>query len=92
MVAARRASVHRASAGRVGYLHVPDMERLGFSEFHRHWASERTRGGLVVDLRGNGGGHISELLLPRLAQRTLGFEVMRRYVGSPRAYWEVPDG
>jgi hypothetical protein len=78
MVAARRAHVHRASSGRVGYLQVPDMERMGFSEFHRHWAVERARGALLVDLRGNAGGHISELLLPRLAQPSLGFELTGR--------------
>ena len=49
---ARRAEVWAKGAGRVGYLHVPDMERLGFSEFHRHWDQERGRGALVVDLRG----------------------------------------
>ena len=37
----KRAHVHRLSEGTVGYLHVPDMERHGFSEFHRHWAAER---------------------------------------------------
>jgi hypothetical protein len=78
MVAARRAYVHHASSGRVGYLQVPDMERMGFSEFHRHWAVERARGALLVDLRGNAGGHISELLLPRLAQPTVGFELTGR--------------
>lgn len=32
----------------------------------------------LVDLRGNAGGHISELLLPRLAQPSLGFELTGR--------------
>jgi hypothetical protein len=29
------------------HMQVPDMERMGFSEFHRHWAAERARGALV---------------------------------------------
>jgi hypothetical protein len=38
----------------------------------------------VVDLRGNCGGHISELILAKLAQRPLAFDVPRR--GAPTAY------
>jgi tricorn protease len=66
------------------------MERLGFSEFHRHWASERAKRALVVDLRGNSGGHISELLLPRLAHRASGFEVAR--MGTPLMFPEGSAG
>ena len=60
------------------------MERLGFAEFTRAFAAEARRGALVLDLRGNGGGHVSELLLARLAQRQMGFELPRW--GAPEAY------
>ena len=54
------------------------MERTGFSEFWRHFPDEVRKGALVVDLRGNVGGHISELLLAKLAQRPLAWDVPRR--------------
>lgn len=72
-----RSKVHEESKGRLGYLHIPDMGARGFSEFHRGFLSEVRREGMVVDLRFNGGGHISDLLLEQLARRRLGFDQTR---------------
>ena len=72
-----RARVHKLSDGRLGYLHIPDMGARGFSEFHRGFLSEVRREGMVVDLRFNGGGHVSDLLLEQLARRRLGFDQTR---------------
>ena len=76
-VESNRAWVHRQSGGRVGYLHVPDMMSAGFAEFHRHFRGECDRDGLVVDVRYNRGGHVSELLLEKLARRRLGYVLAR---------------
>ncbi len=72
-VEANRARVHAATDGRVGYLHIPDMGPNGFSEFHRYFPAEVDREGLVVDVRWNGGGHVSQLLLEKLARRRVGY-------------------
>ena len=69
-----RARVHGATAGRVGYVHVPDMERLGFSEFHRHFLTESQLPGLILDVRANPGGSVSELLLQKITQRRQGMQ------------------
>ena len=85
MIRDRADRVHALGAGAVGYLHLPDMERFGYSEFWRRFASASPgRDALVVDFRGNGGGHISELILAKLAQRPLAWDVPRR--GSPERY------
>ena len=83
-VESNRRRVHEASEGRVGYVHVPDMGPRGFAEFHRGWLLEAHRDGLVVDVRFNGGGHVSELLLEKLARRRLAY-VVERY-GEPKPY------
>ena len=57
-----RARVHRETRGKVGYVHVPNMGPLGFSEFHRYYSMEVEHDGLIVDVRHNGGGHVSQLL------------------------------
>ena len=72
-----RANVHAASDGRLGYLHIPDMGPWGYAEFHRGFLGELHRQGLVVDLRFNGGGHVSALLLEKLARRQIGFDQTR---------------
>ena len=79
-----RAFVHEASDGRVGYIHIPDMGPQGFAEFHRAFFAEVNREGLLIDVRWNGGGHVSGLLLERLARRRLGYSVPRR--GEPQPY------
>ena len=84
LIAERHARVETVSGGAVGYLHVPDMERFGYGEFWRRFPRESRKGALIVDLRGNCGGHISELILAKLAQRPLAFDVPRR--GAPTAY------
>lgn len=76
-VETNRSRVHEQSAGRLGYLHIPDMGPRGFAEFHRGFLAEVRRQGLVVDLRFNGGGHVSELLLELLARRRLGYDQSR---------------
>lgn len=82
-VEARRAWVHRESGGRVGYLHLPDMMSAGFAEFHRYFRTECDRDGLIVDVRYNRGGHVSELLLEKLARRRLGYVMARWQQPSP---------
>jgi tricorn protease len=68
-----RAWVHERSGGRVGYFHVPDMQAAGFAEFHRYFGSECERDALIVDVRYNRGGHVSQLLLEKVARRRLAF-------------------
>jgi len=72
-----RAWVHAQSEGRVGYLHLPDMLADGFAEFHRYFGTECDRDALIVDLRYNRGGHVSELLLEKVARRRIAYNVPR---------------
>jgi tricorn protease len=72
-----RAWVHQQSAGRVGYLHLPDMMADGFAEFHRYFGTECDRDALIVDLRYNRGGHVSELLLEKVARKRIAYNVPR---------------
>ena len=68
-VETNRAWVHERSGGRVGYFHVPDMQAAGFAEFHRYFGDECERDALIVDVRYNRGGHVSQLLLEKVARR-----------------------
>jgi len=72
-----RAWVHEASGGRVGYFHLPDMMSAGFAEFHRYFSTECDRDALIVDVRYNRGGHVSELLLEKVARRRIGYALAR---------------
>ncbi|MFG2118045.1 S41 family peptidase [Streptomyces sp. NPDC048710] len=76
-VADRRAYVHEKSGGRLGYLHVPDMQAPGWAQIHRDLRVEVAREGLVVDVRENRGGHTSQLVVEKLARRIVGWALPR---------------
>ena len=83
-VSANRAKVHEMTKGRVGYVHVPDMGARGYAEFHRSYLAEVEREALIVDVRFNGGGHVSQLVLEKLARRRIGYDISRW--GEPEPY------
>lgn len=73
----RRAYVHERSGGRLGYLHVPDMQAPGWAQIHRDLRVEVARDGLVVDIRENRGGHTSQLVVEKLARKIVGWALPR---------------
>lgn len=79
-----REKVHKASSGRLGYVHIPDMGPRGFAEFYRAYLKESEYEGLIVDVRFNGGGHVSQLILENLQRQRLGYDVPRH--GQPEPY------
>jgi tricorn protease len=68
-----RAWVHAQSNGKVGYFHLPDMMAAGYAEFHRYFNAECDRAALIVDVRYNRGGHVSSLLLEKIARKRIGY-------------------
>ncbi len=81
------ARVDQMSDGRVGYLHLPDMGAAGIREFIKWYYPQIRKEGLVVDVRGNGGGNVSQMLIERLDRELLGTRFARTY-DSPRTYPE----
>jgi tricorn protease len=58
--------VSDATGGKVGYLHVPDMLAPGLNEFVKHFYPQLRKRALIIDVRGNGGGNVSPMLIERL--------------------------
>ncbi|MFD4586108.1 S41 family peptidase [Streptomyces sp. NPDC087659] len=76
-VAKRRAVVREMSGGECGYLHIPDLGGSGWAQFNRDLRMEVSRPSLIVDVRGNAGGHISELVIEQLSRKILGWDLTR---------------
>ncbi|MFI9823933.1 S41 family peptidase [Streptomyces sp. NPDC052013] len=76
-VTKRREVVRELSGGRCGYLHIPDMGGSGWAQFNRDLRMEVSRPALIVDVRGNAGGHISELVIEKLTRTILGWDLTR---------------
>ncbi|MFS8084560.1 MAG: S41 family peptidase, partial [Acidobacteriota bacterium] len=72
-----RRKVEEATAGRVGYIHIPDMGAAGIREFIKWYYPQIRKEGLVVDVRANGGGNVSRMLIERLRRKLLALNYQR---------------
>ena len=72
-----RRYVHEKTEGQAGYIHIPDMVENGFAEFHRAYPAELRFPALIVDVRHNRGGNISDFLLEKLARKRIGYDQPR---------------
>jgi tricorn protease len=73
-VEGNRAYVRDKSQGALGYIHIPNMSGEGLSEFFRSFSSQAKHPGLVVDVRSNGGGFVSQIIIEHLRRRVIGYD------------------
>ena len=66
-----RRMVSELTKGRVGYLHIPDMSAPGIREFIKWYYGQIRKEGLVIDVRANGGGNVSRMIIERLRRKML---------------------
>ncbi len=74
--------VTKKTDGKVGYIHIPDMGQPGLSEFTKLYFPQIRKKGLIVDVRGNGGGFVSPLVIERLRRALVMVEIARN--GMPQ--------
>ena len=68
--------VEKATDGKVGYIHLPDMVSYGLNQFARLYYAQLNKKALIIDNRGNGGGNVSPMIIERL-KRTPDYYTMR---------------
>lgn len=76
-VQANREYVAKASDGQIGYLHIPDMGVDGAREFIKWYYPQLRKPGLIIDVRDNGGGFMSQTMIERLARKLLAYNYTR---------------
>ena len=76
-IEANRRRVDQMSNGRLGYIHIPDMGAPGLREFIKWYYPQLNKEGMVVDVRANGGGNVSRMLIERLRRKVLGINYRR---------------
>jgi tricorn protease len=76
-VARNRKQVSDVTDGRVGYIHIPDMGAPGIREFIKWYYPQINKEALIVDVRANGGGNVSRMLIERLRRKLLALNYSR---------------
>lgn len=69
--------VSDATGGKIGYIHVPDMQAAGLNEFAKHYYPQLRKQALIIDVRGNGGGNVSPQLIERLRREAAMIAIAR---------------
>src|SRR5436305_7435582 len=75
--------VTKKSNGDIGYLHIPDMGQPGLNEFTKLYFPQIRKHALIVDVRGNGGGFVSPLVLERLRRAFVMVGIARNGMPQP---------
>lgn len=73
--------VNKATNGQVGYIHVPDMGPAGLNQFSKLYYPQLQKKALIIDVRGNGGGNVSPMLMERLQRQMVMIDIERN--GAP---------
>ena len=79
--------VNKATAGKVGYIHIPDMGVEGLNEFVKYYYPQLNKHALIIDDRGNGGGNVSPMIIERLRRELAMMAAPRNSSPTPK-----PDG
>jgi tricorn protease len=79
MVEGNYAKVKEATGGKVGYMHLSDMDKEGLTQFERSYRAERFRDGLIIDVRDNGGGFVSWFVIDKLERKLTGMTRTRDF-------------
>ncbi len=75
--ATNRQMVHELSKGQLGYFHVSAYSGQGIQTFFRGYFGSRSKPGIVIDQRGNGGGITPDFFIEMLARRPLYYYLFR---------------
>ena len=75
--------VTKKTGGEVAYLHIPDMGRPGLNEFTKLYFPQIRKKALIVDVRGNGGGFVSPLVIERLRRAAVMIGMARNSTPRP---------
>ncbi|MCX6137277.1 MAG: S41 family peptidase [Ignavibacteriales bacterium] len=67
----------KATDGKVGYIHVPDMGAHGLNEFVKYYYPQLRKEALIIDDRGNGGGNVSPMIIERLRREIAMIDIAR---------------
>jgi tricorn protease len=76
--------VDEKSGGKIGYMHLADMQTIGLGEFREKFEKYRYKDAIIIDVRYNGGGSIDERIIDYLERKPYQIERTRNQSPEPR--------
>ena len=83
-----RRLVREASGGKIGYIHLPNMGASGLRQWIKWFYGQIRKEAMIIDVRSNGGGNISPMVIERLRRELLMVDFERNLDG-PGTYPRV---
>ncbi|MBM2815338.1 MAG: protease [Ignavibacteria bacterium] len=79
--------IEELSNGEIGYMHLTAMGDYNVGQFDKYWRAYRYRKGMIIDVRGNGGGWTEYFMIDKLERKMVAFNCVKdmnhfRYPGS----------
>ncbi|HEY0940550.1 MAG TPA: PDZ domain-containing protein [Steroidobacter sp.] len=84
-----RRLVAQRSDGRIGYVWLVDTGPHGFQAFNRQFFAQNDKRAMIVDVRYNQGGYISDYIVETLTRPRFGYLVMREGASAPMPFGAV---
>lgn len=75
--------VEEATNGEVGYLHLTAMGSGNIGQFDKYWRAFRYKKGLVIDVRGNGGGWTEYFMIDKLERQRIAYNCLKNMEPFP---------
>lgn len=87
--------VKELSNSRIGYVHIPAMGNVDFTNFTRDLFRDNSdKEALIIDVRGNVGGRIHDMIISLLIKKPYAYSSSRRYSREsrlePTRIWNKP--
>jgi tricorn protease len=72
-----RRKVDELSGGKLGYVHIPDTNIGGWTNFNRYYYSQVGKEGMIVDERFNHGGEVDDFMVQQMARPLMSYSTPR---------------
>ena len=91
----RKEIVVEKSDNKLAYLHIHSMDMESYSKFlEEFWNDNINKDGFIIDVRGNGGGNISEELIDAISKKPISISSYRNWgekkIKTPSRFYDKP--
>ena len=84
-----RRTVEKLSGGKLGYMHIPDTNVGGWTNFNRYFYAQVGKEGLIVDERFNHGGQVDDFMVDNMSRPLMSMWTSRYGKDFPSPFSQI---